>query len=328
MTHLERLERDIRDAHAGICLRPTLAAVERVGGWLIEAKAMVPHGRWLPWVRRLGLTPRTAQNYMAVARAANTHPVSHSGTLTVGRFLKLIRRAGRKAFEADREAERDRLAALAVTPGPSHQVVHADCRAWGGWPDSADCVATDPPWADRDAYRWLAGFAAERLAPGGLLLVQCGTPHLADRLAVLAAAGLTYRHTLGIVYREVRAGRAYGPWLPAWRPVLVLSRGAMPEPLRKVADVQTVTPFDRTHHRWEQPVGPWAYWLSRLTRPGATVLDPFAGGGSVGVGVRRAGDGRRYLGTEIDRRSARAAAGRLAEAAVSGDEPVRGRTPG
>jgi hypothetical protein len=313
MTHLERLERDILAEHGSICLRPTLEAVERVGGWLLEAKAMVPHGRWLPWVRRLRLTPRTAQNYMAVARAANTHHVSHlAGKLTVGRFLKLIRRAGRRAFEDDREAERDRLAASGAAPDGRYTVTHADCRTWGGWPSEVGAIATDPPWACAESYRWLAEFAAKRLTPGGLLLVQCGQHHLADRIETLRAAGLVYRYTLAVVYSEVRSGRPFAGWLPAWRPVLVFSRGDMPRRPRAVCDVQTVRESGRTFHKWEQPVSAWRYWIERLTPPGCVVADPFSGGGSIGVAVVRAGGNRRYVGTEVDGRAARVAAARLA----------------
>ena len=40
----------------------------KAGALLLEAKTLIPHGGWLPFVEKCGLTPRTAQGYMRVAR--------------------------------------------------------------------------------------------------------------------------------------------------------------------------------------------------------------------------------------------------------------------
>jgi hypothetical protein len=48
---------------------------------LVEAKATVPHGGWLPWLTETGLTPRTAQRYMRLAGLPDDKydTVSHLG---------------------------------------------------------------------------------------------------------------------------------------------------------------------------------------------------------------------------------------------------------
>ena len=44
-------------------------AILGIGQRLIEAKAMLPHGEWLPWLRdRVDLSERSAQNFMRLAR--------------------------------------------------------------------------------------------------------------------------------------------------------------------------------------------------------------------------------------------------------------------
>lgn len=50
-----------------------------IGKGLIEAKELLPHGEWLPWLQeRVQFTPRHAQNFMQLAReAANTKSISH-----------------------------------------------------------------------------------------------------------------------------------------------------------------------------------------------------------------------------------------------------------
>lgn len=55
-----------------------------VGRELIEAKAEVPHGQWLPWLEReFGWTEDTAQNYMRVAKAFEIPNGSVFGALTI-----------------------------------------------------------------------------------------------------------------------------------------------------------------------------------------------------------------------------------------------------
>jgi hypothetical protein len=42
-----------------------------IGALLIEAKAQLPHGRWLPWLlQEFGYSPRTAQNYIQAYKFA------------------------------------------------------------------------------------------------------------------------------------------------------------------------------------------------------------------------------------------------------------------
>jgi hypothetical protein len=45
-----------------------LAATVEVGHLLHKAKRSLPHGEWLPLLRKLGLNPRSAQTWIRVAR--------------------------------------------------------------------------------------------------------------------------------------------------------------------------------------------------------------------------------------------------------------------
>jgi hypothetical protein len=64
------LQEEIRSAHeAAIAAAQT--AVDRArdaGARLIEAKSLLHHGQWLPWLKETGVSPRTAQDYMQLAR--------------------------------------------------------------------------------------------------------------------------------------------------------------------------------------------------------------------------------------------------------------------
>lgn len=64
-------ERDIEAITAEIIRRKQNAGQEilAIGKCLIEAKAMLPHGEWLPWLtERAEFSERTAQNFMRLAR--------------------------------------------------------------------------------------------------------------------------------------------------------------------------------------------------------------------------------------------------------------------
>jgi hypothetical protein len=77
------LAEQVRKAHADVLAstRTTIERAVQVGKLLVEAKAAVPHGGWLPWLEETGLTPRTAQRYMKLASLPEDKydTVSHLG---------------------------------------------------------------------------------------------------------------------------------------------------------------------------------------------------------------------------------------------------------
>ena len=56
-------------------------AILTIGRCLIEAKDLLPHGEWLPWLtERVEFSPRTAQNFMRIAREwTNTQALADLG---------------------------------------------------------------------------------------------------------------------------------------------------------------------------------------------------------------------------------------------------------
>jgi hypothetical protein len=77
------LAAEIRTAHADT-LRHVRSAIEQaiaVGNLLTEAKDLIGHGDWLPWLKdHCAMSTRTAQRYMTLARSeANTPRVALLG---------------------------------------------------------------------------------------------------------------------------------------------------------------------------------------------------------------------------------------------------------
>jgi site-specific DNA-methyltransferase (adenine-specific) len=308
MDHLDRLEADVLQLHGKLALRPTLETAARIGEKLLQAKPLVTHGAWIPWLKRCGLSRQSASDYMAVAtHIENVRPAGH---LTIKSFLQYVRSARASAARRERERVRAELAAASGT-APGVILRNTDCTRFR-WPRDLDCVATDPPWSEMAHYKWLAGMCSEHLRPGGLALIQCGTSHLPEVLALLTGAGLSYVWTLAIQYSQVSQAKATTRFRAAWRPVIVCSRGTPATQVRHpdtVSDGYTVRTEPQVLHHWQQPLEPWRYWLGRLVPPGGLVADPFAGSATVGVACRMLN--LRYIGTEIDRETFRVARGRL-----------------
>jgi hypothetical protein len=77
------LQDEIRTAHAA-AIAAAQTAVDRArdaGIKLIEAKSLLRHGQWLPWLKETGVSSRTAQDYMQLAKlpADKYATVAHLG---------------------------------------------------------------------------------------------------------------------------------------------------------------------------------------------------------------------------------------------------------
>lgn len=203
-------------------------------------------------------------------------------------------------------------------------IYHGDARDWSG---SADVLITDPPYGVglvtkttkhgkaressvlyRDDPEHVRELIASIVVP---LLAMC------DRALIFPGSRMMFAYpepaAIGSVFMPNGAGRcSWGfqtshPILFYGRdPFLVDGQGSRPngfrdhEPNREEYD-----------HPCPKPL-PWMRWaVSRTSRPGETVLDPFAG---VGTTLRAAKDhGRRAIGIELEERYCEQAALRCAQ---------------
>jgi N6-adenosine-specific RNA methylase IME4 len=199
------------------------------------------------------------------------------------------------------------------------------------WPD-ADLVLTDPPWVYRlnhtesysgpmpnDIY---AGLSCVEIAAilGALVAPRMAMwatwPLLAEWSQATENWAAWGRPTTGGAWVKSGPGDSghYGPgfhWAGCSEFVLVYTCGGghcdRSAPLRNA----WIEP-PRQHSR--KPVEWQAQMIRRWVPAGGLVLDPFAGLGSVAEAVLLAGEGRRYMGTEIDPERHTAATALIAQA--------------
>jgi hypothetical protein len=98
-------------SHARACARKALEHARRAGDLLLQAKAAMGHGAWLPWIaRNCEFTARTAQRYIELAEnwtviASKCDRYSH---LTLTAALRLIDRRCATELEQAKALERCR----------------------------------------------------------------------------------------------------------------------------------------------------------------------------------------------------------------------------
>jgi adenine-specific DNA-methyltransferase len=105
--------------------------------------------------------------------------------------------------------------------------------------------------------------------------------------------------------------------LGMYRPVLVFSNGRhKPDQWMRDTISSTQKPEKELHH-WQQALDPVKQIIAMVSKPGDLVCDPFACTGTTGVAAL--GQGRSFIGCEINPKSARVGARRIREFVKSQD---------
>ncbi len=181
--------------------------------------------------------------------------------------------------------------------------------------DSIDLVLTDPPYLREylPLYGDLAREAERVLKPNAFLVFYLGHYHLKTIMDLVAKEGpgleffwIDSQWNMSGMTKVMARRQICG-----WKPILIYRKGkALPNgwPL----DILTMGGRSKKFHVWGQDVKEARYIVQHYTRPGDVVLDPFLGGGTVGVAALQAG--REFIGMEIDPAAFETAKTRIARA--------------
>ncbi len=165
-----------------------------------------------------------------------------------------------------------------------------------------DAIITDPPYGKKYLHLWeaLGEFAAERLSDHGMLIAYSGQMYLPDVFATLGKH-LEHWWTLAVVHEGsgnlTPLGQPVRQVINKWKPVVMFFKpGGHPEEA-VFKDIIPSSKPDKHNHNWAQSLQEAVWLIEQFTMQDATVVDPMAGGGTVGYACDLTG--RQFIGAEI-----------------------------
>lgn len=244
-----------------------------------------------------------AQAKRVAEKAPNLAEQVIAGTLAIDRADRIIR---------DREAEARRVEQAKAQrahqeAGTRVEVRHGDFREVLADLTNVDAIITDPPYPREflPLLADLASWADKVLTPDGVLAVLFGQSHLPEVYRLLDGYR-PYRWTMSYLTPGAGYSSHAGRCQSNWKPVLVYGGGP------RFGDVLRSEAQDagaKALHEWGQDYGAFHTLVERLTLPGQTVVDPFAGSGTTLLAAQALG--RHAIGAELDPDHAATAARRV-----------------
>lgn len=186
----------------------------------------------------------------------------------------------------------------AIPPHYLNTIVTGDARVLAeALPDnSVDLIFTDPVYWQIADYEWLSELAARVLVPGGELLTYYGQYYFYETVVALG------RH-LRVAWPLTEKKIGGSAWIWAYsissevKPLLWCIKGKPDRSIHRI-DHQFAPPDGKGNHKWHKGNSKVSRWMIHFSHPGALVLDPFCGGGTVPTVCKMLG--RQYIAFEID----------------------------
>jgi SAM-dependent methyltransferase len=201
---------------------------------------------------------------------------------------------------------RDEKVVVAITKKADElvQVHHGDFyNLSADIPDgSIDAIITDPPYPKEYLHTWnqMAEVAMRVLKPGGWCIAYSGKLHLDDVMARVTGSGLSFYWQL-IFKQTVQAPIHPRKVNTLYKPILVFQKPPITPQESYIFDVIEGEGVQKDRHEWQQSEGGFEYLINAFTMPGDTILEPFAGGGTVPAVAKRMN--RYCIAYEIDEKS-------------------------
>ena len=260
----------------------------------------------------LGVSRRKLTEAEDVVNAAETKPKEYSDLVEKMDKTGNVHAAHKELKKRKKREEQKKLAEQfeAETPVDDRwQLIHDDFRNARLEADSVDVIITDPPYPHEyiPLFEDLSAFSFRALKPGGSLLVMVGQSYLPEIISALAKH-LSYHWT--IAYLTV-GGQSPQIWQRKintfWKPVLWFVKDEYQGDW--IGDVCRSDCIDKRFHEWGQSENGMAEIVTRFTKPGNLILDPFCGSGTTGVAALKLK--RRFIGIDNNREAIEITKGRI-----------------
>jgi hypothetical protein len=171
--------------------------------------------------------------------------------------------------------------------------------------NSVDLIFTDPPYQRQDLHLYtdLGRVAARVLRPGGSLVTYVGHYALLDIGNMLRDSGLTYWWQLIMKHGGQHASMYQKRVFVEYKPLLWFVKGSLDDnddgnQTEFIADFIQSEASTKEYHDWQQSTVEAEYIISKLTKPGSLVFDPFLGSATTALAAHKLG--RLFIGMEID----------------------------
>ncbi len=155
-----------------------------------------------------------------------------------------------------------------------------------GWEDgSIDHIVTDPPYPEEFLQEWsdLSEVASRILKPSGYCICYAGQTHLPDYINRLSKH-LNYYWQM--VFMQTFHTQIFPRKIFArYKPILVFQKSPVEVKNDWITDVIKPT-VQKDIMDWQQDVESYKQIISRFTKQGEVILDPFAGSGTAGMACK------------------------------------------
>ena len=176
---------------------------------------------------------------------------------------------------------------------------------------TVDCILTDPPYPGDflPLFHDLGNVAEKYLKDGGSLVVMCGQFYFPQILSMLLEHKSLNYHWLCAYHSPGESTQIFPRKIYSnYKPLLWLVKG--PYAGDWTSDFVKSDSKDKDFHEWGQSVSGMVEAVKFFSKAGETILDPFMGGGSVGVAALLMN--RKFIGSDIDEKSVTTSRERIA----------------
>ena len=183
-------------------------------------------------------------------------------------------------------------------------------------PGSVDAIITDPPYPYEFIDQWtsLSTTAMRLLKPGGWCIAYSGKQHLAEVVRRMSDGGLAYFWQ--IIFMQTVTPTIHPRKVNTrYKPILLFQKPPITPPDAYFVDVIDGQGVEKSDHEWQQSEDGFAWLIERFTNVGDTIVEPFAGGGTVPAVAQRLG--RFCIAYEIEEASYAATCRRVFDGEVA-----------